>query len=1109
MNHCLAEGYAYLDSLPLRSPASSVEGNPVHHLARLSLANRAVVALLTLIIAVAGVVSMGSLKQELIPPISIPQTTIMTTAVGSSPEIVDQQISLPLSKALKGVSGVDTVSATSSPSVSTITVSTEYGLDQDKLESSLRDAIDTVKAQLPEGSEPEILAGSTSDIPVVMLTASSDASSEQLSQTLESSVLPEIQGIEGVRDVQLSGESTQRITITPDTRKLAAAGLSAQSISSALTSNGTTLPAGTIIEDHESVAVQVGDPVESLAAVKALPLLPASSTGAAQQQPSTGGAPGATGATPGGQGQQPPAAPATGPVKTIGDVASVKLTTEKQTSITRTNGVPSQSVQVTALPDADVVSISHAVNDQLDAFRDALGKGGAITPIFDQAPFIEQSISHLAIEGLLGLAFAVVVILVFLLSLRSTLVTAISIPISVLVTFIGLNLGGYSLNMLTLGALTIAIGRVVDDSIVVIENIKRHLGYGEEKRHAILAAVKEVSGAITASTLTTIMVFLPIALVGDMVGELFRPFALTVAIAMLSSLLVALTIVPILAYWFMRQPTHEVDPVQVRAASEDKERKSWLQRGYLPILRGTQRHPVWTLVGAVLILVLTAGILPLLKVDFLGSTGQNSLQVTQKFDSGADLDTISKTAQATEDALLDSDGVESVLLTAGVGGEGLAAMMGGGSGTATYMVNTDPNGDQTAISDAITQRLSDLPAGDTITVGQAAAYGSSTVDVIVKAHDDKAALTDASDQVMKALKGTPHAADLTSDLAADQPTIQVSVDRAKAAQAGLTEMQVSGMVASEANPQAVDSIRIDNKDLSVYVDSGTSVSSQKDLEDFTIPTASGMKKLSDLADIQQVSTPSSVSRQGGDLVATVSLTPDDGELGAVTAAVQDRLDGLDLPGGVSVELGGVSTQQTDSFKQLGLAMLVAIAIVYLLMVAEFRSLIQPLILLVSIPFAATGAILLMLVSGKPMGVASLIGLLMLIGIVVTNAIVLIDLVNQYRRQGQSVQEAVVNGARQRLRPILMTALATIFALTPMALGVTGSSGFISQDLAIVVIGGLVSSTALTLILVPVLYRLVEGRKEKREQRKASRSAGHGAHAAPVEPDLPPHTATNA
>ncbi|MDN6299816.1 MAG: efflux RND transporter permease subunit, partial [Micrococcaceae bacterium] len=260
----------------------------MHHLARLSLANRAVVALLTLIIAVAGFVSMGSLKQELIPPISIPQTTILTTAVGSSPELIDEQISLPLSKAVKGVSGVETVSASSAPSVSTITVSTEYGLDQDKVESSLREAIDSVSSKLPEGADPEILAGSTSDIPVVMLTASSDASAEDLSHSLEKAVLPEIQGIEGVRDVQLSGETKQRITIDPDAKKLAAAGLGQQAISSALKANGTTLPAGTIVEDDQSVSVQAGNAIESLDALKSLPLLPSAPAAGADGQGALG-----------------------------------------------------------------------------------------------------------------------------------------------------------------------------------------------------------------------------------------------------------------------------------------------------------------------------------------------------------------------------------------------------------------------------------------------------------------------------------------------------------------------------------------------------------------------------------------------------------------------------------------------------------------------------------------------------------------------------------------------------------------------------------------------------------------------------------------------------
>ena len=357
----------------------------------------------------------------------------------------------------------------------------------------------------------------------------------------------------------------------------------------------------------------------------------------------------------------------------LGDVASVDLVAEEQASITRTNGAEALSLMITATQDADIVAVSHAVDDALADLGDELDDL-ELTVMFSQAPFIEESIQHLAIEGLLGLVFAIIVILIFLLSVRSTLVTAISIPLSVLVTFIGLNLGGYSLNMLTLGALTIAIGRVVDDSIVVIENIKRHLGYGEAKQHAILAGVREVAGAITSSTLTTVAVFLPIALVGGLVGELFAPFALTVTIAMLSSLLVSLTIVPVLSYWFLKQPKNIVDTETTRREAEEKEHRGWLQRAYTPLLRGTQKHPVITLTASVLLLVITLGMVPLLKVDFLGSTGQNTLNLTQTFEDGTDLETISAGAEQVEDALLEVDGVEDVMLTAGTGG-GVFAMM--------------------------------------------------------------------------------------------------------------------------------------------------------------------------------------------------------------------------------------------------------------------------------------------------------------------------------------------------------------------------------------------------------------------------------------------------
>ena len=352
----------------------------------------------------------------------------------------------------------------------------------------------------------------------MFLAVSSDKPLSELNADLARLTVPQLQKLDGVRGAEVTGGATQHIKILPRPAAMAASGASVQSIRDALTNNGDLVPAGTIEDQGKTLSLQIGSPVDSLDAIKALPL---------------GGA---------------------GKAATIGSVADVSIAEDARTSITRTNGKETLALSVTKKPEGDTVGISHAVKDALPQLEAELGSNARFTPIFDQAPFIEKSIKDLTTEGLLGLGFAVGVILVFLMSVRATLVTAVSIPLSLLITFIGLSATGYSLNILTLGALTIAIGRVVDDSIVVIENIKRHLSYGEAKITAIQTSIREVAGAITASTLTTVAVFLPIAFVAGLAGELFRPFALTVTIALLSSLLVSLTIVPVLAYWFLRNP---------------------------------------------------------------------------------------------------------------------------------------------------------------------------------------------------------------------------------------------------------------------------------------------------------------------------------------------------------------------------------------------------------------------------------------------------------------------------------------------------------------------------------------------------------------------------
>jgi HAE1 family hydrophobic/amphiphilic exporter-1 len=777
-------------------------------------------------------------------------------------------------------------------------------------------------------------------------------------------------------------------------------------------------------------------------------------------------------------------------------VATVTLENAPTTSIARTNGKEALSISIVKTQDGNTVAVSHGVQDKIAELKEKLGNVTIVT-VFDQAPFVEKSLENLTTEGLLGLGFAILIILLFLLSFRSTIVTAISIPTSVLITFIGLGQFGYSLNILTLSALTIAIGRVVDDSIVVIENINRHLSYGEPKKQAILDAVKEVAGAITAATITTIAVFLPIALVSGLIGEIFRPFAFTFAIALAASLLVSLTIVPVLAYWFLKNPVQLVQASEfemsvfaeaARKSEEAKERKSWLQRGYLPILSWTQRRPVITMIASFLILIFTFGLVPFLKTDFIGSSGSNGFVINQTMAPGATFEQKDDAAAKLEGVILTVEEVEVVQTSIGSSGDGRVAF-GAAAGGTSLQVTLEEGADAVAIQAQLEEKIAkDISLGEVkFSSGGGPGFGSSsTIDIKVLAPNDEK-LLDAITAIQSAMQGTPDVSEVTNSLADKQRTLRVTVDREAAAAKGLTEVAVGGIVASKLRPSSIGKLNIENVETDIYVVQTAIPDTVEEVSAISIPSTSGLVPLSDIAKIELVEVPVAIASEKGDRTAKVSLAPDGDNLGAISAEVTKRLDGVTLPLGTTASLGGISADQADSFSQLGLALLAAVAIVFVVMVATFSSLIQPLILLISIPFAATGALGLLLITDTPLGVPSLIGMLLLVGIVVTNAIVLIDLINQYRRQGRPMQEAIMDGARQRLRPILMTALATIFALTPMALGVTGGGGFISQPLAVVVIGGLFSSTVLTLVIVPVLYWLVEGRKERKEIRKAKKA----------------------
>jgi HAE1 family hydrophobic/amphiphilic exporter-1 len=1016
----------------------------VHLLSVFSLRNRALIALLTIVVGVFGGIALTSLKQELFPSVTLPQLTVISSYRGASPDVVEADVSTPIEAAIQGVDGLESTAATSGAGVSTVSASFTYGTDLARAEQKIQLALNRIEDQLPAAVDTQVVSFSLSDFPIVVLGVTSDLDADELSAVLRDQTIVDLSNLPGVGQATLSGASGQRVTITPDLTELARAGLSTQSIRDALDANGVLLATGVIDEGDSELIVQAGSELTSADDISDLPLL-------------------------GGNGE----------VVTIGEVADVEIVSNPITAISRVNGDPSLTISITKNPAANTVDVANEIVAALPALSAAIGANTEFTTIFNQAPFIEQSIESLALEGVLGLTAAVVVILLFLLSIRSTLVTAISIPVSVLVTFIGMLATGYTMNVLTLGALTIAIGRVVDDSIVVIENIKRHLSLGEEKKPAILAAVREVATAITASTATTVAVFLPIALVSDITGELFRPFALTIAIALVASLLVSLTIVPVLAYWFLTAPK----ATGVKESAEDElASPNRLQRAYLPALGWTVRHPVITLGAAAVILAGTVGLVSITPTNFVGDQGQNTISVRQTLPAGANLATIDEAAGIVEEALLDIDGVEVVQVSIGSDGASVLSLFRGGA-DATYSITTDPDAEQAELRLAVTDVLDGIEGAGELSVGSGGGGFSSDVEIEVRAADpDK--LAAAAEELLAGAHDLDITAQAESNLAVTQPYLAIEVDRQKAADAGLSEIAVGGIVAEAMLPAAVGSVTIDNTVLSVYITNPNAPVTVQELRDFEIPTARGLVPLSDLATVEEVEAPANISSERGIRTATITVTPSTPNLAVVTPALEQLIADADLPDGVSASVGGVAADQAEGFSQLFLALLAAILIVYTIMVATFRSLRQPLLLLVSIPFAATGALLLQIASGIPFGIASIIGLLMLVGIVVTNAIVLIDLVNQYRERGMSVTEALRHGGARRVRPILMTAVATIAALTPMAIGVTGHGGFISQPLGIVVIGGLISSTALTLLVLPALYSLVEGFTERRQARRA-------------------------
>jgi len=1014
--------------------AKSSKENTMSFLSKLSLANRSIVALATIAVILFGLFVIPSLKQDLIPPLTYPAFSILTAYPGASSIQVEQDVTNPLEQTIQGVQGLQQFTSQSNEGLSVITVIYSFGTDLDKAQQTLSTQVNRAQPNLPTNVTPQ-LQPFVANFPILSLSVTSSQDQQALALGLKQIVVPALQRISGVSDVNVTGVRKQIVTVTLDLKKLQSEGLSVVQVQNVLQANNLTLPVGEVTSNDKTFAVRVGNTFNSIGDLKNI-VIGIRSNQTAQTS-----------------------------IK-LSDVAVVQEDLAPSSSLTRISGKPSLGIAILKTPDGNTVSISQAIRAQLPELEKKLGYDAKFTITQDDAPSIQSSLSDLTREGVLGALFSVLVILVFLFSVRSTLVIAIAIPLSVIVALIGLWTQNYSLNILTLSGLTIAIGRVVDDSIVVLENIYRHLCEGEEKRTAVLGGVKEVAAAVTASTLTTVAVFLPLAFIGGITGIYIHPLALTVTIALLASLLVALTVIPVLAYWFLKIPK------RVMAQDGLHEKHTLLERGYIPMIEWVMRHRAITLLLAVVLLIGSFALIPTLPINTFGYQSQNDFSFQQTLPPNTSVNKVNQAAQQVEAVLARNSNIQMYQVTIGGGGSTFSTL--GGTNTASFAVTTYANADGAVVQQSVRNQLNKrADIGIFTFTGQA----TNTVDVTVQAVNEQI-LCQTTQQVLNDVIHTANTSDVTSDLADTVPLINVHVNQEKALKHGLTTLQVSQFLQMAYSGTRITHVVFNSVQQDVNMKIDASAVTIEQMQDILLPGLMGNVRLGDVADISQISGPTQISHSNAIRTATISLTVTNSNIGAVESDVQNRINRLLLPNGATAQLGSAAYGQDQVLHDLYIALLVAIPLVFLIMVATFRSLIQPLLLLVAIPFAACGSLVLAATTRTAIGVSSLFGFLMLIGIVVTNAIVLIDLVNQYRTKGMDARSAVIEGGRRRVRPILMTAVATIMALLPMALGVGGAgNGVISGSLAIVVIGGLTSSTVLTLLLVPTLYVIVEDIKE--------------------------------
>ncbi|UOY92987.1 efflux RND transporter permease subunit [Ectobacillus sp. JY-23] len=1019
-----------------------------------SLRNKLAIWLLTIIITVAGLYAGTNMKMETLPNINTPLITITTIYPGATPDEVADKVTEPIEQRVKNLKGTDVVSSTSFANASSIQIEYSYSTDMDEALAEAKEAVDKIK--LPDGvQEPAISRLSLNAFPVISLSASAKGQSlADLTKLVEKELVPVLEGIEGVSSVTIAGQQVEEVQLTFDEAKLKEYGLTQETVTNIIKGSAVHMPLGLYTIDKEEKSVVLDGNILKLTDLQnlSIPLIPA-------------------------QGQAPAAAvkpTATGlPTVQLKDIATVEVLSKAE-SISRTNGEQSIGIQVVKGADDNTVDVVNAVKKEMKQFEKDY-KDVTLVTMFDQGEPIEESVNTMLNKAMVGAIFAVVIILLFLRDIKSTIISIVSIPLSLLIAVLFLKQMDISLNIMTLGAMTVAIGRVVDDSIVVIENIYRRLSLKEEKLRGmdlIREATREMFIPILSSTVVTIAVFLPLGLVSGPVGELFLPFALTVVFALSASLIVAVTVVPMLA--------HSLFKKEMKEGAKQHDKPSRIAMFYRGVLAWSLRHKVISFGMAVLLLVGSLFLVPSIGVSFLGSEEEKTIIATYNPAPGETEEDVQSMALNAEKYFQDKKDVKTLQYSVG----GSNPMNPAATKQALfYVMYKDDTKEFSKEKETVLKDLQHIADKGQWGYQDMGSGGASNKLSLFVYGESRAVIEPVVSKITEIMKKDATFTNVDSSLAEAYDEYTLVANQDKLSKLGLTAGQIGMSLLQTGQQPVLTTIQKDGKELNVYVSvKKEDFGSITDVTNQTILSPLGIEvPLKEVVDVKEGKTSNTITKRDGRIYAEISADITTKDVAKASADLQKDVDALEKPKTVDVSFGGVTEQINESFKQLGLAMLAAIAIVYFVLVITFGGGLAPFAILFSLPFTVIGALVALLIAGETISVSALIGALMLIGIVVTNAIVLIDRVIQKEKEGLSTREALLEAAVTRVRPILMTAIATVGALIPLAIGAEGG-GLISKGLGVTVIGGLISSTLLTLIIVPVVYEvLMKIRNRKRKQ----------------------------